>query len=82
MIPHNLRSMIVNDTHIGEQHRWMYDRYGLTCLLRNLRFEDLSFRRFDDSAIPGLAEDRLDSNTDGSAYKNSSLYCEAHKPTK
>lgn len=79
LIPKPLRTMIVNDTTIGERHRWMYDRYGLKLLMQNTGFVDVSFRRFNESIIAGFAEEQLDSNQDGSPYKNVSIFCEARK---
>ena len=79
LIPGHLRPMVVNDATIGERHRWMYDRYGIKLLMQQTGFVDISFRSFNDSIIPGFVEDHLDSNTDGSPYKNVSIYCEAAK---
>ena len=79
LIPERLRAMIVNDTSIGEKHRWMYDRYGFKQLMVDSEFVDVSFRHFNESVIPGFIEDNLDSNPDGSPYKNVSIYCEARK---
>lgn len=79
LIPAHLRPMVVNDASIGERHRWMYDRYGIKLLMQHTGFVDVSFRCFNDSTIPGFVEDHLDSNTDGSPYKNVSIYCEAMK---
>ena len=79
LIPEHLRPMVVNDASIGERHRWMYDRYGFKLLMQQTGFVDISFRSFNDSIIPGFVEDHLDSNTDGSPYKNVSIYCEAKK---
>lgn len=79
LIPRHIRPMIVNNTSIGEKHRWMYDRYGLKLLMQRSGFVDVSFRRFNESVIAGFNEDCLDSNIDGSAYKNVSLFGEARK---
>ena len=79
LIPRTLRSMVVNDTSMGEKHRWMYDRYGMKLLNEDAGFSDVSFPAFNESSIPGFAEDRLDSNTDETPYKNQSIYCEAKK---
>jgi SAM-dependent methyltransferase len=79
LIPGHIRSMVVNETSIGERHRWMYDRYGLRLLMESTGFVDVSFCCFNESTIPGFVEDRLDSNMDGSAYKNGSIFCEAKK---
>lgn len=79
LIPRHIRPMIVTNTSIGEKHRWMYDRYGLKHLMQSSGFLDVSFRRFNESVISGFAEDCLDSNIDGTAYKNVSLFGEARK---
>jgi predicted SAM-dependent methyltransferase len=79
LIPRHIRSMIVSDTSIGERHRWMYDRYGMRLLMQEAGFLDISFRAFNKSRIAGFTEDHLDSNADGSSYKNASIYCEAQK---
>ena len=79
LIPTHIRTMVVNNSSIGERHRWMYDRYGLGLLIKETGFIDVSFRRFNESAIVGFAEEHLDSNEDGSPYKNVSIYCEAKK---
>jgi predicted SAM-dependent methyltransferase len=82
LIPRHLRDMVISGSTVGERHRWMYDRYGLMLLMREEGFADISFPLFDESIIPGFAEDLLDSNIDGSPYKNISIYCEAKKVLK
>lgn len=77
LMPKRVRSLVVNNARIGECHRWMYDRYGITTLMQEAGFADVSFRRFNESVIADFNEDYLDSNPDGSAYKNVSIYCEA-----
>lgn len=79
LVPASLRGMIINETTIGERHRWMYDRYGLALAMRDCGFADVSFTDHAHSGIPGFEEDFLDANPDGSPYKNGSLYCEATK---
>jgi hypothetical protein len=79
LVPSNLRPMVWSGTSIGEKHRWMYDRYGLKLLMKDSWFEDIRFLAFNESAIPGFCEDRLDSNPDGTPYKNVSIFCEATK---
>jgi hypothetical protein len=71
--------MVWSGTSIGEKHRWMYDRYGLKLLMKESGFEDIRFLAFNESTIPGFCEDRLDSNPDGTPYKNVSIFCEATK---
>jgi Methyltransferase domain len=79
LVPSNLRPMVWSGTSIGEKHRWMYDRYGLKLLLKDSGFEDIRFLTFNESTIPDFCEDRLDSNPDGTPYKNVSIFCEATK---
>jgi hypothetical protein len=57
----------------------MYDRYGMKLLMQQTGFIDVLFRDYNESAIVDFVEDNLDSNTDGSQYKNVSIYCEAKK---
>ncbi len=79
LLPASLRSVIVDDTRIGEKHRWMYDRYGLSRLLQSCGFGEIVFLSADRSQISGFHESGLDVNPDGSPYKAVSLYCEAKK---
>lgn len=79
LIPGSLRPMVWNGTSIGEKHRWMYDQYGLKLLMKECGFGDVRFLTFDQSAIPEFCNDFLDSNPDGTPYKNVSIYCEARK---
>jgi SAM-dependent methyltransferase len=79
LVPKNLQPMVWSGTSIGEKHRWMYDRYGLTLLMNDCGFAGTRFVSFNESCIPGFCEDRLDSNPDGKPYKNVSIYCEATK---
>jgi predicted SAM-dependent methyltransferase len=79
LLPGSLRDAIIDDTRIGEKHKWMYDRYNLAALMRRCGFLDVTFRTSKESAIPDFGEDFLDINPDGSVYKPFSLYCEAKK---
>jgi hypothetical protein len=58
----------------------MYDRYGMNLLMQTHGFANIRFPAFNESAIAGFHADCLDSNPDGTPYKNVSLYCEAIKP--
>ena len=80
LIPHSLRPMIFIETGIGERHQWMYDRYGLAELMREVGFTDIMAKNFNDSCIPDFNKDCLDCNSDGTQYKYVSLYFEARKP--
>jgi predicted SAM-dependent methyltransferase len=79
LLPSSLRETIVDDSRIGEKHRWMYDRHGMTLLLQECGFTDLQFLSATESQIPGFTEDHLDTLEDGRPYKNVSLYCEARQ---
>jgi Methyltransferase domain len=82
LIPGQIRPMVIDSTGIGEKHRWMYDRYGFGRLMKLAGFPDVTFTAFDESSIPGFADDHLDSNADGTPYKNASIYCEARRDAK
>jgi SAM-dependent methyltransferase len=79
LIPKNLRTLVLIETPIGERHRWMYDRYSLRRLLNQSGFGGCQVLQHDQSGIPGFVLDRLDTNADGSPYKNVSIYMEATK---
>lgn len=63
----------------GEVHLWMYDRFSLSTLLREVGFEDV--RRVDPhtSAIPDWPRFELDVR-DGLPFDPTSLFMEARKP--
>lgn len=79
LIPSHLRSMVFIETGIGERHRWMYDCYGLKRLFIEGGFRNVTDLPFNVSSIPDFNEDCLDSNPDGTSYKNNSVYCEGVK---
>jgi SAM-dependent methyltransferase len=79
LLPPSLRKTIVDNTRIGEKHKWMYDRHGLAMLMAQCGFTEVSFLAADRSAIPGFNEEHLDIQPDGTPYKRASLYCEARK---
>lgn len=81
LIPSSIRSMVFIETEIGERHQWMYDKFGLARLHRELGFVQCAAKRFDESDIPDFLSDALDNNPDGTSYKNNSIYMEARKPT-
>jgi len=80
MVPPSVRSSVFNDTSIGEKHLWMYDEYGMSLMLRETGFVDVTRKQHDESNIVGFCEDMLDTNLDGSPYKALSLYMEAKRP--
>jgi SAM-dependent methyltransferase len=64
----------------GEVHLWMYDRHSLRELLSRAGFVDFRLTAAGESRIPGWADDRLDTQPDGSPAKPDSLYAEAIRP--
>jgi len=80
LLPSGLRDAILDNSRIGEKHRWMYDRYNMGLLMRRVGFAEIAFQAADRSRIQGFDQDHLDIEPDGSPYKPTSLYCEAVKP--
>ncbi len=64
----------------GEIHRWMYDRQSLRELLTAAGFVAFRVVTAGESAIPGWADDHLDTQPDGAPAKPDSLYAEAVRP--
>jgi SAM-dependent methyltransferase len=64
----------------GENHKWMYDRVSLRRLLEQIGFTSVKPCAAGESAIPGFASYRLDTNPDGSIRKPDSFFMEARKP--
>jgi predicted SAM-dependent methyltransferase len=60
----------------GELHRWMYDRFSLSELLKGCGFRNPIVRTAFDSAIPDWSEFRLDGEN-GIVRKPDSLFMEA-----
>lgn len=79
LLPPSLRSTLIDDTRIGEKHKWMYDRYSLTGLLQRCGFDQVMFLSASESQIPGFSGDHLDTEVDGRPYKPGSLFSEAKK---
>ncbi|HEY5914829.1 MAG TPA: methyltransferase domain-containing protein [Verrucomicrobiae bacterium] len=79
MFPPSLREAVVDNTRIGEKHKWMYDRHNLGLLMKSCGFAEIQFPGAHSSRIPGFKDDFLDTNRDGSVYKPTSLFCEATK---
>ncbi len=57
----------------------MYDSYSLKRPFLEVGFRDVEFLSYNISAIPNFNDDCLDSNSDGTSYKNNSVYSEAIK---
>jgi len=66
----------------GHVHKWMYDRYSLPLLLRELGFTDVQQVDARTSRIPGWSSFCLDLNRDGTEHQKSSLYVEGTKPSR
>jgi predicted SAM-dependent methyltransferase len=62
----------------GEIHFWMYDRYSLTRLLKEVGFKDIKIKDPFNSDIPNWQSYELDVK-DGLAYDPTSLFIEARK---
>ena len=63
----------------GEIHQWMYDRYSLGALLRQVGFKDAKVCLANESQIPNFVSYLLDIETDGSVRKPDSLFMEGRK---
>lgn len=62
----------------GEVHQWMYDRYSLSKLLKEVGFKDVQVRTAFESAIPEWNKYELESK-DNVIFKPDSLFIEAKK---
>lgn len=63
----------------GELHFWMYDRYSLSRLLKNIGFSEIKVQTATSSYIKDWSSFNLDSLEDGYVLKPDSLYIEAKK---
>ncbi len=63
----------------GEVHQWMYDRYSLKSLLKNVGFRRVRLCRANESSIPNFNAYLLDIAFDGSVHKPDSLFMEGRK---
>ena len=79
LIPTSIRNCMIDNSPIGEKHRWMYDRVSLQYLLESVGFKDVKFLSPSESSIPDFFNYCLDTEKDGTPYKRSSIYCEAVK---
>ena len=80
LIPRNIRENVIIQTTIGEKHRWMYDKYSLSKLLKEVGFNNILIQTFNTSQIQNFNLFNLDCNGDGTPYKGvHSLYIEATK---
>lgn len=63
----------------GEVHQWMYDRFSLATLFKELSLKSIVRRTASESYIPSWIEFNLDTEPDGTVYKPDSLFMEAIK---
>lgn len=63
----------------GELHKWMYDQYSLTRLLKKAGYRDVFVKRYDTSEITNWNSFLLDIYEDGTPYKPRSIYIESTK---
>jgi predicted SAM-dependent methyltransferase len=68
-----------NTLKAGEAHLWMYDKYTLKSLLSESGFKEIELKQPNSSNIVNWNSFLLDINSDGSVYKEESLYMEATK---
>ncbi len=80
LIPGYIRQAMVDNTPLGEKHKWMYDRHSLRIIFEKPGFTDIRFLDAYTSSIPNFKDELLDINLDGTPYKPGSLYCEGMKP--
>jgi predicted SAM-dependent methyltransferase len=66
----------------GEVHQWMYDRYSLTKLMREVGFRDPIKQTPTASQIPDWSSFRLDVSPDGAVIKPDSFFMEAIKASE
>jgi hypothetical protein len=64
----------------GEIHQWMYDRYSLSKLLREVGFEKVEVKNAFSSNILNWSDFHLESDNNELVYKPDSLFVEAIKP--
>lgn len=64
----------------GEVHKWMYDRWSLSKVLRECGFTDSRVCAANESRIPDFNRYLLDLEKDGSTRKPDSLFMEAIHP--
>jgi len=63
----------------GEVHQWMYDRYSLKLLLKQLGFSDIRVCKADQSNIADFQSYGLETDFTGKIRKPDSLFMEARK---
>jgi predicted SAM-dependent methyltransferase len=80
LIPQKLRDSVFIDTTIGENHRWLYDSYSLSRVLKKNGFRSIEIQTFNTSNIKSFNDYLLDIDENNQPRKGeSSLYIEAMK---
>lgn len=64
----------------GEVHKWMYDRYSLSLLLKNCGLENIVQRSATESYHDSWSSFNLDTEPNGNIYKPDSFFMEGIKP--
>ncbi len=80
LLPPSLRATLVDDTRIGEKHKWMYSPYSFGLVLQQCGFTSVKNMSAFESEIPDFNADLLDVEADGRVYKPGSIFAEARKP--
>ncbi|MGC3960282.1 MAG: methyltransferase domain-containing protein [Verrucomicrobiota bacterium] len=80
LLPPSLRATLVDDTRIGEKHKWMYSPYSFGLVLQRCGFGQIKSLSASESDIPDFNADLLDMEADGRIYKPGSIFSEARKP--
>ena len=57
----------------------MYDKYNLSCILKETGFKEIKEKTFDSSGIDNWREYKLDFDDSKNEYKQGSLYMESRK---
>jgi predicted SAM-dependent methyltransferase len=79
LLPKYLRQSVIDNSGLGEKHKWMYDRYSLKTLCETAGFSNIVFLSATTSAIENFNDDLLDIKPDGTPHLSPSLYGEARK---
>ena len=63
----------------GELHKWMYDSFSLSILLKEVGFSSIVVRNAIESYMDGWINSKLDADLCGYPHKPDSLFLEAKK---
>jgi SAM-dependent methyltransferase len=81
-IRRRVENMLLGDARKrGQTHQWAYDPVNLRQILEASGFVNFEVVEPNESSIPGWAETGLETNADGTVYKDGSLRVEARKPS-